>query len=68
MKKLLITVALCTVVAAPAFAQPARQLHNRLSANDQRWQSTVHVYAPDHYTPRRYNGDINPDFQLGGRE
>jgi hypothetical protein len=69
MKRLLITVALSTALAAPAFAQ-----HDPKDPNDpridhrvrafERRQSRVPVYAVDIYYER--NNDLNPDLQSGG--
>jgi hypothetical protein len=65
LKKLLVVVALGTVLAAPAFAQQAPNA--RQDAQIPQWSSRVHVYAPDYYArPRSENKNLNPDFQLGG--
>lgn len=63
MNKILGLVALCTVIAAPAFAQSTPKA--------QQWSSTVHMYAADHYARTQSingnkNKNLNPDFQLGG--
>ena len=64
MKTFLSAVALCSIVAAPAFAQ-APSAHR--SPRDQQWSSRVHVYAPNYYVPRgTMSNEVNPDFQLGG--
>ena len=59
MKTFLSIIALCSVVAAPAFAQAPR------SHADTQWSSRVHVYSANHYAPRGTNAN-SPDFQLGG--
>ena len=59
MKTFLSIIALCTVVAAPAFAQAPR------SHADAQWSSRVHVYAAGHYAPRGTKLS-SPDFQLNG--
>jgi len=64
MKKLLATLALASVVAAPAFAQPT---HNaRARAYHQEQAPMVQMYGAEHYQPRPSFEDVNPDFQLGG--
>jgi hypothetical protein len=65
MKTFFSVVALCSVVAAPAFAQ-GPSAHNRAE-----WSSRVHVYAPGYYARTHsfggnLNNNLNPDFQLGG--
>jgi hypothetical protein len=50
MKKLLVVVALGTVLAAPAFAQQAPNARQSAAASHQQWS----------------NNNTNPDFQLGG--
>jgi hypothetical protein len=64
MQKLLVVVALGTVLAAPAFAQSASNARQDAQATE--WSSRVHVCAPDYYAPRHENKYANPDFQLGG--
>jgi hypothetical protein len=59
MKTFLSVVALCSVVALPAFAQSSHS-----TARDAQWSSRVHVYAPNYYVPQGTKA-INPDFQLG---
>jgi hypothetical protein len=61
--KLLVIVALGTVLAAPAFAQVANGRRD-VQAPRQDWSSRVHVYAPDYYQPHYGNQNTNPDFQL----
>jgi hypothetical protein len=70
MKKLLAIIALGTVLAAPAFAQQAPNARQDAQRSGSEWSSRVHSYAPDHYSPPRYeyNNNANPDFQLGGGE
>jgi hypothetical protein len=63
MKKLLVLVALGTVIAAPAFAQHKPNdpnVHHRARTSHQQ-QSTVP--SGDIY---RRNNNLNPDFQLSG--
>ena len=69
MKRLLVIVALGTVLATPAFAQrdpndpnDPRAGHRVRVFNQQR--STVPLYAGDIYYG--HNGNTNPDLQLGG--
>jgi hypothetical protein len=68
MKKLLLAVALGTVLAAPVFAQHDPNdpnnpsVHRRVRAFDQQ-QSKVPSDAGDIYYGR--NRNLNPDFQLG---
>jgi Ni/Co efflux regulator RcnB len=65
MKKLLVIVALGTVLAAPAFAQQASNARQDPQMSQHQWLSRVHVYAPDYYTPWHGNESVNPDFQSG---
>ena len=62
MKAFLAIIALGTVVAAPALAQPTS--HSRTRAYQQ--EPMVQMYGAEHYERRPYNQDVNPDFQLGG--
>jgi Ni/Co efflux regulator RcnB len=57
MKRLLVLVALATVIAAPAFAQ-----HE--PSSDHRTRSSSHRELDTYYYER--NGNTNRDFQLGG--
>jgi hypothetical protein len=61
--KLLVTVALGSVLAAPALAQVPNARRD-VQTPRQDWSSRVHVYAPDYYTPHYGNQNTNPDFQL----
>jgi hypothetical protein len=63
MKKLLVIVALGTVLAAPAFAQQAPNTRHDAQTSHQQWSSRVHVYAPDYYEAWHGNQNLNPDFQ-----
>jgi hypothetical protein len=65
MKKLVVIVALSTVLAAPAFAQKAPNARQDAQTAQQQWSSKVHVYAPDYYESWHRNQNANPDFQLG---
>ena len=67
MKKLLVIVALATVLAAPAFAQQASNARRDAQTSHQQWSSRVHVYAPDYYEDWHGNQNLNPDFQSGYR-
>jgi hypothetical protein len=60
MKKLLVLVALGTVIAAPAFAQHDPNVRGRAS---QQQRSTVPPGGIYYY---ERNNNTNPDFQLGG--
>jgi hypothetical protein len=61
--KLLVIVALGTVLAAPALAQVPNAKRD-VQTLRQDWSSRVHVYAPDYYQPHYGNQNTNPDFQL----
>jgi hypothetical protein len=65
--KTLLAVALCGVLAGPAFAQ---QGHVSRQDPGSSWSSRVHPYAADRYAAPQYehNNNENPDFQLGGGE
>ena len=63
--KLLVIVALGTVLASQAFAQQAPNARHDAQTLRQEWSSRVRVYAPDHYTDWHGNQSANPDFQLG---
>jgi hypothetical protein len=63
MKTLLAIVALSTVVAAPAFAQPTSHAHTRAYHQE---QPMVQMYGAEHYERRPSQQDVSPDFQLGG--
>jgi hypothetical protein len=66
-KALLALVAVGAVIGAPAFAQSASTVRNPEQASRQAWSSSVHIYAPNHYTPwydSYDNNNLNPDFQL----
>jgi Ni/Co efflux regulator RcnB len=58
MKKLLVVVALGALVAAPAFAQQAPNARQQTGASHVQRSSSVYGYER--------NGNVNPDFQLGG--
>lgn len=62
MTKVLVVVALGTVLASQAFAQ---QAPSDAQTPRQEWSSRVRVYAPDRYTDWHGNQSVNPDFQLG---
>jgi hypothetical protein len=57
MKTLLVFVAVCVVIVAPAFAQPR-------SKAGKHYASRVHPYAGKYYAPRypRYGNRNKPDF------
>jgi len=61
--KLLVIVALGTVLAAPALAQVSNARRD-VQTPRQDWSSRVHVYAPEYYQPHYGNQNTNPDFQL----
>jgi hypothetical protein len=61
--KLLVIVAVGTVLAVPALAQVANGRRD-VQAPRQDWSSRVHVYAPEYYQPHYGNQNTNPDFQL----
>jgi Ni/Co efflux regulator RcnB len=65
MKKLLVIVALATVLPAPAFAQQASNARRDAQTSRQQWSSRVHVYAPDYYEAWHGNRNLDPDFQSG---
>jgi hypothetical protein len=60
MKTIVSAIALCSIVALPAFAKSSHSV-----APDAQWASRVHVYAAEHYAPQGTRDD-NADFQLGG--
>ncbi len=63
MKTLLATLALASVVAAPAFAQPTSDARARAYHQQ---APMVQMYGAEHYQRRPSSEDVNPDFQLGG--
>jgi hypothetical protein len=66
MKKILVLVALGSLIAAPAFAQRAPDARHETRAVH---QQRVHPYAagiPDVEPRMELNNNLNPDFQLGG--
>jgi hypothetical protein len=64
MKTFLTIVAVGTVAAAPALAQPVSL--SRAHAYHQEQSPLVQVYGAQHYQRRAPQEDVNPDFQLGG--
>ena len=64
MKRLLVLVALGTIIAAPAFAKLNTNVRHHVRASHQEQSSTVPQHARDTYYER--NNNLNPDFQLGG--
>ena len=69
MKKILVLVALGSLIAAPAFAQRAPNARHETRAVHQQSLQRVHPYAaglPDYEPRMELNNNLNPDFQLGG--
>jgi hypothetical protein len=62
MKRPFVLVALCTVIAAPAFAQRIPNAHHHVRGSQQQRSTAV----PPTSEIYQRNNNANPDFQLGG--